>query len=495
MLNRGTNLMFGTISFVTNAAGSVLQLAVSMDYSIFLLHRFADNRKAGLDTETAMKQAVSQSIGSILSSGLTTVTGFAALILMQFKIGPDMGWVMAKAIVLSLFTVLCLLPVLAVATYKWIDKTEHRPFTPSFTKFSHFVYKARIPAVAIFLILLVPCFIASRNNTFYYGSSKVYSTEATQMGRDQIAIDEMYGSNNQVVVMVKKGEYEKELQLNQTFKAMDKVTSVISYANSVGMSIPSEFVPDSKLSQLYSENYSRFILSLDTEEGKEGCFELVDEIRNATKEYYGEDYCLVGNLVSTEDLKAAITVDDLKVNFLAIAFVFVILMLTFKSISIPIILTVVIEASIWINLSVPYFGGNSLYYIGYLIISSVQLGATIDYAILLTERYKEKREELACKPAIFETIQSCTISIFTSAAILTCAGISLGAVSTNGVLSQLGILLGRGAALSFVLVLFVLPILLVLCDKIIGYTTFGWPKGKKEQIESLEIVDREESYE
>ncbi|WP_310605160.1 efflux RND transporter permease subunit [Anaerosporobacter sp.] len=479
MLNRGTNLMFGTISFVTNAAGGVLQLAVSMDYSIFLLHRFSDNRREGMAIEEAMKHAIRQATGSILSSGLTTVTGFAALILMRFRIGPDMGFVMAKAIVLSLITVLCLLPVLAVATYKLIDKTEHKPLYPSFDRLSKVIYKIKIPVLAIFIILMVPCFLASRNNEFLYGSSKVYSTEETQLGRDLNAINELYGNTNQIVVMVKRGEYSKEVALNKAFLEMDDVTSVISYSNTVGESVPEEFVPSSKLSQLYSENYSRFVLSLDTEEGLEGCFELIDRIRDVTEYYYGDEYHLAGDLVSTEDLKQTITADERKVNFLAIAFVFLILMFSFKSITIPIILTLVIETSIWINLAVPYFGSDTLYYIGYLIVSSVQLGATIDYAILLTERYKEKRVEHAKKEAIIEALKSCMISIITSASILACAGTVLGIISTNGVLSQLGTLLGRGAVLSFVLVVFVLPLLLAMFDKLIGYTTIGWRRDSK----------------
>lgn len=485
LINKGTNLIFGEISFVTNAAGNVLQLAVSMDYSIFLLHRFTDNRREGYAAEEAMKRAVKQSVGSILSSGLTTVTGFAALILMQFKIGPDMGWVMAKAILLSLFTVLCLLPVLAVSTYRWIDKTEHRSLMPTFERFSRGVQKVRIPVLAIFLMTLIPCFLASRSNTFLYGSSKVYNTDATQLGRDSIAINEMYGTTNPVVLLVKKGDYEKETALNNALTEINGVTSVISYANTVGMSIPEEFVPESSLSQLYSENYSRFILTLDTEEGEDGCFDLVNEVREVAAQYYGDEFYYAGDLVSTEDLKTTITADDVKVNFLAITFVFIILLITFKSISIPVILTLVIEASIWLNLSVPYFGGTSLYYIGYLIISSVQLGATIDYAILLTERYKEMRKEYPKKQAVVKAIQSCTLSIFTSAFILACAGITLGMISTNGVLSQLGILLGRGAVLSFILVMFVLPTLLVMCDGLIGITTLGWPKTTKKAEDNL----------
>ena len=202
--------------------------------------------------------------------------------------------------------------------------------------------------------------------------------------------------------MVPKGRYDKEVALNQEFLDTEGITSVISYTNTIGQSIPDEFVPESKLSQLYSQHYSRFIISLDTEEGREECFELVDKVKQISESYYGTDYVFAGDLVSTEDLMKAITADDIKVNFLAILFVFIILVVTFKSVTIPIILTVVIETSIWINLSIPYFTGKSIYYMGYLIISSVQLGATIDYAILFTERYKEHRMELAKIPAVIE---------------------------------------------------------------------------------------------
>ena len=190
MLNRGTNLIFGEISFVTNAAGSVLQLAVSMDYSIFLLHRFAENRQEGGNVQDAMMKAVKQSMGSVLSSGLTTVTGFAALILMRFRIGPDMGYVMAKAIVFSLICVLCFLPALAISTYKLIDKTRHRAFWPDFHKFAKVVMKVRIPALLLATLLLIPCYIAQGKNDFLYGSSRVYSTNETQMGRDLLAIED-----------------------------------------------------------------------------------------------------------------------------------------------------------------------------------------------------------------------------------------------------------------------------------------------------------------
>lgn len=471
MINRGTNLMFGTISFVTNAAGSILQLAVSMDYGIFLLHRFAENRELGEDAQTAMIHAVKQSVGSVMSSGLTTVTGFAALILMRFKIGPDMGWVMVKAIILSLFAVLCLLPALTMIFYPLIDKTGHKSFLPKFRLLSKIVLDWKVVMLVLFIVLTIPSYFGQQKNSFLYGGSKVYQTNATQLGRDMNAIEKEYGVSSQLVLMVPKGDMKKEIQLNQQLKQTKGVTSVVSYINSVGESIPKDFVPKEQISKLYSKNYSRYVITVDTEEGEEGWDKITENVESAGKKYYGNKSLMAGNLASTQDLKSTITQDMKRVNFLSIAFVFTILVFNFKSIILPVILTLVIEASIWINLTVPYFSGSELYYIGYLIISSVQLGATIDYGILFTDRYREYRKVMGKKRAALNTIQSCTMSILTSASILTVAGIVLGAISTNGTLSQLGILIGRGAVISFVLVIFVLPGLLMVFDKLIEKLT------------------------
>lgn len=472
MLNRGTNLMFGTISFVTNAAGAVLQLAVSMDYSIFLLHRFADNRKEGKDVQEAMTLAVHQSVGSVLSSGLTTVTGFAALILMRFKIGPDMGWVMAKAIVFSLICVLCLLPALAISTYKLIDKTQHRSFIPRMDGVARVVTKAGIPVLLLVILLTIPSYLARDKNDFLYGGSRVYSSDSTQMGRDLLAIEAEYGSSNPVVVLVPIGDMQKETDLNQALKDKDYVTSVISYVNTVGSSIPADFVPSGQISKLYSEHFSRFVLTLDAEEGIAGWDEMIRDLRTTCAEYYGDEALLAGNLVSSLDLKDTITADNLRVNVMSIGFVALILLLNFKSITLPILLTLVIEASIWINLSIPYFTSTTLHYIAYLIISSVQLGATIDYAILFTDRYLELRKTMPKHPAALGVVKGCVVSIFTSGIILMIAGVVLGKISSNLVLSQIGTLLGRGALLSFLLVLFVIPCLLVLFDGLIRHTTW-----------------------
>ncbi len=238
VLNMGTNLAFGTISFVTNAAGSVLQLAVSMDYSIFLLHSFSRFRASGMDVQDAMSHAVKDSFSSVTSSALTTVIGFAALILMRFRIGPDMGVVMAKAIVFSLLCVLVFLPCLAVLCYKLIDKTQHRSFMPTFRGFSYFVMKMKVPVLILFILLAVPSFVAKDRIDFAYGSSEIYGDASTQIGADAIRINEEFGRSNQIVCMVPRGDTAREKALSDAFKIIPEVTEVLSYTEYCGQQYP-----------------------------------------------------------------------------------------------------------------------------------------------------------------------------------------------------------------------------------------------------------------
>ena len=485
LLNKGSNLMFGTISFVTNAAGGVLQLAVSMDYSIFLLHRFQEMREEGQAPKEAMINALCKLTGSILSSGLTTVIGFAALILMRFKIGPDMGLAMAKAIFLSLITVFVLFPVVLLYCYPLIDKTKHKSFLPDFGKFGQFVTKLMVPAVLVFVLFIIPCNLGQKENFFSYGSSQIFSTD-TQIGRDTKIIEDTFGKSNNLVLMVPKGDLEKETELSKKLHDMPEVTSILSYVDNAGAEVPMDYVDNETLSKLISDNYSRLVLTVDADFEGEKTFNLIEEIRSLAKSYYGDKYLLAGESASTYDLMDTITKDNDRVNLIAIGAVFVVLLLSMKSITIPVILVLAIETAIWINLSVPYFTNDFVFYIAYLIISSVQLGATVDYAILLTSRYMEVRETASKKKTIVETLRSTTVSIMTSASILTIAGLLLWKISTHGILSQLGHLLARGTALSTLIVLFVIPGMLYIFDGLIQKTTVGVKFFNKKEKESYE---------
>ncbi len=471
VLNSGTNLILGEISFVTNSAGSILQLAVSMDYSIFLLHRFAECRQEESNVTKAMITAVKKSFTSIMSSGLTTVIGFAALMVMKFKIGADMGIVMAKAIALSLFAVIVFLPCATLCCYKLIDKTEHKMFIPPFKKLGHVVMKFRAPILLVFVIVTIPAYFAQNQNSFIYGSSGIYG-EGTQLGDDTALINEKFGKSNPMVLMVPEGHLATDKKLADELTKIPQITSVTSYAGSVGVQIPTNFGNPNDVAKLLSPNYSRLVLEVGTEVEGDEAFDLVQSIEEVASRYYGESFYLVGQTANSYDLKGVVTEDNRKVNIISIGAIALILLLNFKALVIPVILLAVIESSVWINLSFPYFTDETIFYIGYLIISSIQLGATVDYAILFADRFIENRRSMKAKQAGIQTLTDTSLSIMTSATILTVCGFFLGFMSSNGIIAQLGILVGRGAVLSGIGVLIVLPVLFVVLDPIVHYTTY-----------------------
>ena len=456
LLNSGSNLIFGTISFVTNGAGNILQLAVSLDYSIFLLHRFEEFRKEGLDAEEAMVKALCESFTSILSSGLTTVIGFAALILMRFGIGPDMGMALAKGICFSLIVVFTILPVMIMLSYKWIEKTEHPPFLPKFILFGKAVNRQMIPAVLVFCMMIVPSFLAQTNNNFYYGSEHIFGS-STQLGQNTEKIDEVFGKSNPVVLMVPRGNTAKQTIMSDALKSLPEVSSIVSFVDKAGAEISHEYLDKDTLSKLESENYSRMILTVDTKYEGGDAFNAVDKIRETAEDYYPGEWKLAGESISTYDLKDTITADSISVNMIAVGAVFVTLLFSFRSLLIPFILVLAIETAVWINLAIPFFRNSTLFYLSYLIISSIQLGATVDYAILTTSRYLEFQTELPRKEAVQETISAVTASILTSGSVMTLVGFLLGFITSHGVLKQLGFLLGSGTLLSMTIVFFVLP--------------------------------------
>lgn len=464
IINAGSNIIFGEISFVTNAAGNILQLAVSLDYSVFLIHRFDECRHKTDSPEEAMKNALTLSTSSILSSGLTTVIGFLALVIMKFRIGPDLGLALAKGICISLLTVFLFMPGLILLTYQWMDKTAHRSFLPSFRGLGKGIRKTMRPLGLIFILIMIPSYMVSNHNSYYYGSSHIFGAD-TRIGEDKVRIENVFGKNDNYVLMVPRGDDEKEKDLITELQAMDEVKSITALRGMLGNSLPAGMVPDTLLQKLQSDKYDRMVLNVTVDyEGSE-TFGLVKKIRKLAKEYYGSDCYLAGEGVSTYDLMETTTADMVKVNLIAIGAVFLILVLTMRSLLLPIVLVMTIETAIWINLSIPYLTDSPVFYIAYLIISSIQLGATVDYAILLTERYKENRRKLDRSESIVETIHNVTASILTSGITMTVVGFLLGIISSHQLLSQLGYFLGRGTLCSMFAVLFVLPGFLYATDR------------------------------
>ncbi len=470
IINAGSNLIFGKISFVTNAAGSILQLAVSLDYSVFLLHRYEECLKKYSTPKEAMVKALCKSTSSILSSGLTTVIGFLALVFMRFEIGPDLGLALAKGVALSLITVFIFMPALILSAHKWIQKTKHRSILPNFHKFGKGVSKVMIPLASLFLVVIAPAYLASNKNFFYYGAAYIYG-KGTDVGDDTAQIEDVFGKSDTYVALVPKEDLALQKELSDSLHEIPQIKNILSYVDTVGAEIPEEYLDEETLSLLISDHYSRFVITVDADSEGKSTFDLVETIRDTIKQYYPEDAYLAGNGVSTYDLMDTITADTIKVNVISIGAICLVLLLTTKSLLLPILLVLGIETAVWMNLAVPYFKGSIVFYISYLIISSIQLGATVDYAILFTDRYMEFRRKMNKKQAVIETVSSVTVSVLTSGSVLAVVGFLMGYISSHGVLSQLGMFLGIGSLFSMIIVLFVLPGLLYLCDGFIQHTT------------------------
>ena len=463
LINGGTNLIFGTISFVTNAAGNILQLAVSLDYSVFLIHRYEECRLQIKDNKAAMVEALDKSTTSILSSGLTTVIGFLALCLMRFRIGPDLGLALAKGVALSLITVFVFMPCLLLTLQPLSDRLRHRHFIPSFERFGRFVSTIMLPMVCAFVLMVVPAYLASNSNSYYFGASHMFGLN-TQLGADTAKIEEVFGKNDTYVLLVPKGNRPVELSLSRELHQIPQVTEIISYVDSAGASIPKSYLDEDTLSLLESDNYTRMVISVKEDFEGDKAFALVKQVREIAEKYYPGSWQLAGQGVSTYDLMDTITADMVKANLVAIAAVFLVMVFLMKDIVLPVILVLSIETAIWINVAVPYFQGNRVFYIAYLIISTIQLGATVDYAILLSDRYREMRTMYDRKEAVVETLAAVTVSIMTSGSALIVVGMLLGVFSSNLLLSQLGFFIGKGGIFSVIIVLFVLPGLLYLLD-------------------------------
>ena len=468
LINNGTNLIFGEISFVTSAAGSILQLAVSLDYSVFLIHRFAEVRAArpSAGPGDCMVEALTKSASSILSSGLTTVIGFAALVLMQFQIGPDLGLALAKGVAFSLLTVFTFVPALVVTALPWMDKTHHKPLLPSFTGFGRLVSRIMLPMVAVLAVIMVPSYLASNANAYYYGAGHMFAAD-TEVGRDTEAIEAVFGQSDTYVLLVPAGDTATQSELSAALRALPQVTGIISYVDTAGSEIPPGFLDDATLAQLVSGDTTRMVLSVAADYEGDAAFALVEQVRAIAQQYYPDSWYLAGQGVSTYDLMDTITGDMAMVNFVAIAAVFLVLLVLERSLILPIVLVLCIETAIWFNLALPYFTGTVVFYIAYLIISSVQLGATVDYAILFSDRYREYRETLDKKPAIVATVATVTTSVLTTGSGLAVVGFLMGAISSNQLLAQLGNFLGVGSLASLTIVLLALPGILYLIDPLI----------------------------
>ena len=472
LIGKGTDLFFGEISFVTSSCAAVLQLAVSMDYAIFLLEAFEENRRSGMDTQTAMTEAMVKAFSAITSSSVTTVFGFAAMLLMRFKIGYDLGVILAKDIAISLIATLVLLPVMAILLSAVIEKTHHRPFMPKMHRFGRLNARICIPVMLVVVLFVVaPSYLGSRQNLFLYGTNDMITNPAEKIVQEAARIDECYEKANLMVLLIKGGDPAREKRLVGELDGLDELSSIIAYDTKVGATIPVDFVGRKQVDALVGANYDRIILTANTKSESDEAYALVENIRKIARSYYPDESYLLGGTATTYDIRDVVRKDDALVDMLALLSIGLVLLFNFKSLILPFLLLMTIKASVWINLAVPYFSNSPIYYTASLIINAIQLGATVDYAILFTTRYMEMRKMMRKRDAVAATVTGTTSAILTSSSIMAVGGLTLGNVSSVGIVGQLGILVGRGAIISAAMVLLVLPALLMAFDPLIRILT------------------------
>ena len=560
VLNMGTNFIFGTISFITKSIAVVLQLALAIDYAIIFCHRYMEERDNGLSPREADIAALSKAIVEISSSSLTTISGLIALMLMQLRIGFDMGIVLSKGIVCSMLCVFLLMPGLLMLFSGPIDRTRHRSLVPKINFWGKAIVRLRYVLPPVFLVVVVAgAVLSSRCDYVFDANDTDFDNKPDWRIADEKVAD-TFGSKNTIAVLVPRGSYDKEQRILLRVEQLPQVTQATGLANievedgrmltdemtprqfselagvdielarllyqAYGLSVEEygaifqdpddyavplidvfEFLLEQKdkgvvsltgeqedkvndlqerldvgLEQLRGENWSRLVFVADVPTEGEATYALLDQIRAIAQEYYGEDVILVGNSTNAFDLASSFSGDNMKISILTALFVMVILLFTFKSAGLPILLVLTIQGSIWINFSVPVITHTNLFFLSYLVVSSIQMGATIDYAIVITNRYMELKTVMERKQAAVEALSQSFPTILTSGTIMAVAGFLIGGISTDATIGSVGQTLGRGTVTSIILVMTVLPQLLMLGDALIERTAITLNRDRKQRF-------------
>ena len=560
VLNMGTNFLFGTISFITNSIAVVLQLALAIDYAIIFCHRYMEERDNGLDPREADISALSKAIVEISSSSLTTISGMVALMLMQLRIGFDMGIVLSKGIICSMLCVFLLMPGLLMLFSGPIDRTRHRSLVPKINFWGKVIVRLRYVMPPVFLVIVAAAAILSARCDYVFDANDTDFDNKPDWRIADEKVADTFGSKNTIAVLVPRGDYEKEQHILERVALLPQVTEATGLANievedgwmltdelnprqfselagvdielarllyqAYGLSVEEygaifqdpddysvplidvfEFLLEQKdkgvvnltgeqadkvddlqeqldvgLEQLRGEHWSRLVFVADVPTEGDDTYALLDQIRAIAQTYYGDDVILVGNSTNAFDLANSFASDNLKISILTALFVMVILLFTFKSAGLPILLVLTIQGSIWINFSVPVLTDTNLFFLSYLVVSSIQMGATIDYAIVITNRYLELKGNMERKQAAVEALSQSFPTILTSGTIMAVAGFLIGGISTDATIGSVGQTLGRGTVTSIILVMTVLPQFLMLGDALIERTAITLNRDRKQRF-------------
>ena len=479
--NLGTNVFFGEISYITKALAAVLQLGVTMDYSIFLMHSYQEQQvRYNGDKERAMAHAISQTFSSVIGSSVTTVAGFIALCFMSFTLGKDIGIVMAKGVIFGVLVCVTVLPSMILCCDKLIEKTKHKPLLPDIGRISDKVTKRYVIYVVAFVILLFPAIYGNNHTGVYYNLDESLPKDLPSVIANT-KLKEDYNMNTTHMILVDSSVAGSDVKkMSQEIEKVDGVKWVLGLDNLVGSGVPSDMLPESVTSMLKNDKYQLLMVNSTYKVATDKVNKQIEEI-DKILDKYDEGAMLVGEAPLTKDLINITDTDFKRVSAVSIGIVFVIILLLFKSITIPVILVGVIEFAIFVNMGIPFYTGTKLPFVASIVIGTIQLGATVDYAILMTTRYQRERSRGAGKfDAITTAHKFSAQSIIVSALSFFAATIGVGLYSNIDMISSLCILMARGALISMVVVVLILPSLFMVFDKIIVKTSKGFrPSGLK----------------
>lgn len=488
--NLGTNFMMGEISFITQALALVLQLGVTMDYSIFLYHSYKEQLQYYPDDHNeAMAHAITATISSVVGGSTTTIAGFLAMCFMSFTLGLDLGIVMSKGVVCGVIACVTVLPAMILMFDKAIEKTSHKDLMPSFSKTSNFISKHSWIFITMALVLLIPAYYGYKNYNVYYKLDSTLPSDLQSVVANS-KLQEEFNMNSTHILMADASLDAKQARnMIDEMNDVDGVQYAVGFNSLVGSAIPEEVIPDSVKEVLKGDEYQLILIGSEYEVATDEVNNQVAELNDIAAKY-DDKAMLIGEAPATKDLITITDHDFQVVSILSIAAVFLIILVSFKSISLPIILVSVIELAIMINLGIAYFTNTDLPFIASVVIGTIQLGATVDYAILMTTRYRTERYSgKDKKEAVGIALNTSIKSIVTSALGFFAATVGVAVYSKIGLISSLCMLLARGALISMVIVATVLPSLLLLLDKIICKTSAGFiPKEKKFKKTEISIA-------
>lgn len=479
--NLGTNIFMGEISFITKALSAVLQLGVTLDYSIFLWHSYKENQtRFPGDKKRAMAHAISNTISSVVGSSITTVAGFVALMFMSFTLGLDLGIVMVKGVIFGVIACVTILPSMILIFDKVIEKTSHRAILPQFIKTSEFITKHYIIFIVLFAVILFPAIYGNNRTPVYYDLAETLPKTLDSIQANTKLQEEFNMNSTHMILASNKMSSSDVAKMSDDIKKTDGVKAVLGIDSILGGTIPSDILPDDLVSSLKNDNWQLILVMSEYKVASDEVNEQCDTISSIVKSY-DNDSMFLGEAPCTKDL-IEITDNDFKVvSIISIGFIFIIILLIFKSITLPIVLVSVIEFAIFINMGIPYYTGTVVPFISSIVIGTIQLGATVDYAILMTTRYKKERLKGSDRKTSVSIAHKASMqSIIVSALSFFAATIGVGIFSSIDMISSLCMLMARGALISMVVVLTVLPSMLMIFDPVIIRTTLGFKEIRKK---------------